>query len=157
MGLTQTQSNFYSYCDSHDYISESVLEEFRNKLEAEGNQHTLLFGLKKFVSDFCPKCGANGAFKFHFLGKLKHPDCGFSWYVDPGSYIGKQLKAVVSSGVEASFEMGDSTERRGEKAGCLTAIFGFLCGVSIRLPFALLMIPIQAVVSLTQQKPESGS
>jgi len=156
MGLTQTQSKFNSYCDSHDYISESVLEEFKNKLEAEGNQRTFLFGLEKFMPNTCPKCGTNGAFKWHFLGKLKHPDCGWSWYMGPGTYIGSQMKAVFRAGFEIGAEMSDDAEKKGEK-GILEAIFGFLCGVSIRLPFALLMIPIQAVVSLAQQKPESGS
>ena len=53
----------------------------------------------------------------------------------------------------------DVDKETGKQGGCLGAIGGFvggmLVGIIFRLPFALLMIPIQAFVSLSQNKPET--
>jgi hypothetical protein len=156
MGLTQTEREVISYCNSHDFISESILNKLGMKLEQEGNLAFLNIAMEKFREDSCPKCGVDGAFKWHFLGRLKHPDCGWAWYVGPGTYIGKQLKAVLLTGMGIGGQVTEDAEKKGER-GCLGAIFGFILGIIIRLPFALLMIPIQAIISIAQRKPESKS
>lgn len=152
MAFTSTQRELYKYCDNNDFISSEMIEDFRQRLNQEGNLRTLSWTLEKFVKDTpCPKCNASGAFKHHFLGKLTHPACSCSWYVTPGTYIGTQLKSVFRAGRDIGGDMSLDAEKKGEK-GYAEMFFGFLMGVAIRLPFAVLMIPIQSIVSLAQKK-----
>ena len=157
MGLTATQREVYAYCDKNDFVSADTIEEFKRRLEEENSVKTLSYALEKFVTGVCPKCGGAGAFKWHFLGKLRHPNCGWSWYVSPGTYIGAQLKGIFRTGMEIGGDVLADSEGKGESGGCLGAVFGFIMGVCFRLPFALLMMPIQAIVSLCQKKPGSSS
>lgn len=157
MALTNTEREVYDYCDKNDFVSADTIEEFKKRLEEEGNLYTLKYALEKFIDEACPKCGRTGAFKWHFLGKLNHPDCGWNWYADPGTYIVQQLKGVFRTGAEIGGEMIADSEKKGERGGCLEMIFGFILGVCFRLPFALLMMPIQAIVSLSQKNPGSSS
>lgn len=155
MSLTKTAKEFYQYCNTHEFIPESVIEKFKTRLEQEDNLMVLSVGLEKFRDDRCPNCNATGLFKWHFLGKLKHPDCGWSWFVGPGAYTGAQLRSVFRTGMEIGAEIHSDAEKKGEKGGCIGAFFGFFIGLGFRLPFALLMIPIQAIVSLSQSRPEA--
>ncbi|MCK5257292.1 MAG: hypothetical protein KAQ81_14770 [Deltaproteobacteria bacterium] len=157
MGLTATQKEVYAYCDKNDFVSADTIKEFKKRLEEEGNAKTLSYALDKLVTGACPNCNAAGAFKWHFLGKLSHPVCGSSWYVAPGTYMGRQMKGVFRTGIEIGGNIFEDSEKKGESGGCLGATFGFILGVCFRLPFALLMMPIQAIVSLCQKKPGSLS
>lgn len=157
MSLTTNAREFYKYRDSHDFISPQVLEGFRVKLEREGNIGSFNYGLEKFLDASCPNCNASGVFKWHFLGRLKHPECGWSWYVGIGTYAVEQLRAVFRTGMEISADAANDAEKRGEKHGCISIIFEVLLGVFLRLPFAILMIPIQAIFSIAQKKPEKRS
>lgn len=152
MALTQTEREFYEYCRNHEFIPAPILSGFTRRLEQEDNRIAISVGLDKFITDSCPNCNDSGAFKWHFMGKLRHPGCGWSWYVGPGTYAAAQLKAVFRTGMELGTEMGDDTDRRGEKGGCLGAIMGFIMGIFFRLPFALAMIPIQTIASLSQKQ-----
>lgn len=72
----------------------------------------------------------------------------------------KQLGDVLKIGLEAASDgWHDVDKQTGKEGGCLGAIGGFVGGmlisIAFRLPFALLMIPIQAVISLSQSKPEA--
>ncbi len=153
MSYTAMQREVVNYCDKNDFISNEIIEHFKQKLKQEDNVHTLIYALSKFVGGSCPKCGESGSFKWHFLGKLVHPKCGLTWYINPGAYIAAQLTAVFRTGVEIGVDAAEP-DKKGEGGGFIGGVFGFLMGVSIRLPFALLMIPIQAIVSLTQAKPD---
>lgn len=153
MALTPIAKEFWKYCDTHDFISLQIFNDFKNKLEQENNKVAFEVGLEKFLQGSCPNCNTPGAYKWHFMGKLKHPDCGWTWYLGPGKYVAEQLKAVFRAGFGLGSDMHEP-DKKGEGGGCLGAIFGFILGFFVRLPFALLMIPIQAVVSLTQQKPD---
>ena len=42
----------------------------------------------------------------------------------------------------------------GKGGSFFESIFGFIIGISIRLPFAICMIPVQAIVSVSQSKPK---
>jgi hypothetical protein len=157
MSLTSTQMEVYRYCDSSDFISPEAIESFKQRLMQEDPEHvgTLSYALEKFVDATCPKCNATGAYKFHFMGSLKHnPGCGWSWYVNPGTYSATQLGKVFHAGMSAGG--GIMSESKDKTSGCIGAIFGFIFGSLFRLFFAVLMIPIQAIVSLTQRKPENG-
>ncbi len=160
MSLTRTEREFFHYCDTHEFIPAEILGEFKERLEREENTVALSVGLEKFRTDICPNCSAAGEYKWHFLGKQNHPDCGWSWYISPGPYLVKQLGDVFKIGLEAaSYGYDDVDKQTGKKGGCFGAIGGFVGGmlisIAFRLPFALLMIPIQAVISLSQSKPEA--
>lgn len=151
MSFTQTQRELHELCGRSVFMSAEQIEAFSSRLKAEGNLASLVFALEKFRPAACPKCKAEGAYKWQFLGKLTHPECNKSWYVDPGTYIGSQLKAVFRTGAEIGGGMASDAEKKGEK-GYFEMFFGFVMGMMIRLPFALMMIPVQAVVSLSQSK-----
>jgi hypothetical protein len=153
MSLTQNQQAVYTYCDNNDFISPSKFEEFKSDLEAEDNLQTLSFAVEKFIQASCPKCNTEGLFKFHFLGKLNHPQCGQSWYVSPGTYMLKQLGSVFKSGMNIAAETSIDAEKKGEKQGFFATAFMFIIGFVFRLAVALVLIPIQIVVSLLQSKP----
>jgi SH3 domain-containing protein len=154
MAFTPTQKELHDLCDRNEFISKEEMASFMKRLEAEGNAYSFKFALEKFLLIDCPKCRASGAFKWHFLGKLSHPDCGRSWFVGPGEYIVAQLKAVFRTGGEIAGSAISDAEKKGE-SGFAGMIFGFLMGVMIRLPFAIMMIPIQAVVSLCQSNKDN--
>jgi len=73
-----------------------------------------------------------------------------------GAYIAFQLASVVHTGVRA----GGSNERRigsqGRARGWISAVVGFLMAAVFRLALAVVLIPIQAIVSLSQAKPSEG-
>lgn len=151
MGLTATEKGVFTYFQNNDFVSLEVIDTFRNKLKEEGNSGILLLAIEKFVKEACPKCGTSGFYKHHFLGKLTHPDCGCSWYMSPGTYIGTQLKSVFRAGRDIGGDMAMDAEKKGEK-GIFEMLFGFIMGAAFRLPFAVIMIPIQSIVSLSQKK-----
>lgn len=155
MAFKKTKMEFYNY-HTHEFVSDSVIADFRNKLEQDANLQSLSYDLKKFRYTTCPKCNGSGAFKWHLFGKLKHSDCGWSWYVGPGTYILAQFKAAFRTGVKIGGALLDSTEEKGKKVGCSAATAGFVLWFCIRLPYALIiMVPIQTILYLTQKKPES--
>ena len=151
MTLTPTEHELYDYCRNNDFVSQEKTEAFRQRLTQEGNPKSLAYALGDFIPGACTKCNASGMFKWHFLGKLTHPSCSKSWYVPPGTYIGRQLGAVFRTGGELAGGAISDAEKKGEK-GYAEGIFSFLIGATFRLVFAVLMIPIQAVVSLSQKK-----
>ena len=162
MSLTRQQMEFYQLCDRNDYLSPEQVEHHKGVLEQLGSDghQTFSIALEKFLDDVCPKCDAKGLFKFHFMGQLKHrPGCEWSWYVGPGTYAAAQMSGVFRAGAEMGGGMMADAEKKQESGGCIYAIFGFIFGALFRLVFAVLMIPVQAVVSLTQRKPndEGGS
>lgn len=104
MSLTLKQRELYQYCDQNDYVAHEMVEKFRKELEQEGRESvkSLSFALEKFVENACPKCNAEGLFKFRFLGRLVHnPGCNWTWYVKPGTYAVAQLSKVFHAGMEA--------------------------------------------------------
>ena len=152
MGLTVAQKEVYDYCDKNDFVSPEAIETFKKRLQVEGNVNTLAYALEKFEAAQCPACNAKGAYKWRFLGKLAHPTCKVSWYVSPGTYIVRSLKAVFRAGVGAGGEMGFAKDKKGESGGWFGFLFGFLFGIIFRGIFAVITIPIQAAVSLSQKK-----
>ena len=106
----------------------------------------------------CPKCGDTDWFEWKFLGKLTDPICGHSWYAGSGLYCLMQLRAVLAAGGKLSKHMSSGTSG-GEGAWIAKAmgwILGLIFGISFRLAFGVLMIPIQAMVGLCQPKKEKA-
>jgi hypothetical protein len=151
MTLTSTEKELYDYCRNNEFVSAEKIEKYRQRLTEEGNPKSLAYALGNFIPGACTKCDASGMFKWHFLGKLTHPPCSRSWYVPPGTYIGRQMGAVFRAGGEMAGEAISDAEKKG-KSGYADGIFSFIMGAIFRFVFAVLMIPIQAAVSLSQKK-----
>lgn len=151
MALTPKQAAFYQFCGAQEFIAPDQLELWRQELEKEGNLQTVGFGLEEFLETACQSCGASGHFRWHFLGRMSHPGCGWSWYADPGTYIVEQFRRSFRAGMEVGADA--ASDSRGGASGCLGGLFGFLIGSITRLTFAVFLLPVQAVVSLTQAKP----
>lgn len=151
---TPKENEFFELCEKTNFISTETLARFKQELEREGNLSMLLACLDQyhFVSETCVKCHGTGVFKWGFLGKLAHPDCGWAWYVTPGMYIQEQLKEVFRSGFGAAGDARKDAKKKGE-SGIIVMILSFVFGVFFRLVFAIIGIPIQIIVSLTQKKP----
>ncbi len=149
---TSTENAVFDFFKRNEYASPSVIDEFQQRLKAEGDNVTFNAATLDFIANECPNCGAVGLFRFHFLGKLKHPDCNTEWCVRPGTYALRQLRSVVYAGASFGSDTADSAKKKGEK-GVFEGIFGFIVGAIFRLVLAITLIPIQAVVSLIQSKP----
>jgi hypothetical protein len=152
MSLTATEQEVYDYCRNNEFVSADTIEKFRQRLNQEGNLKTLSYALSDFTNAACPKCNVAGAFKWHFLGKLSHPACNRAWYVSPGTYIAKSIKDIFRTGFEVGGHAGFEKDKKGESGGFFGFILGFIMGIAFRAPFAAIMMPIQAVVSLSQKK-----
>lgn len=147
MVFTNTQEELQHYCAENEYISLNMIESFSQRLEQEKKGKTLSKALREHIRGQCPDCGAAGAFKWHFLGQLKHPECG-SWYVGHGIYLRRQLRAVLKESVGATL---------GSRGGCLEAIFSFFLVITIGIPLIVLLIPTRAIASFMQSKAKAKS
>lgn len=129
------------------------MQHFVSRLQAAGKPPAIVVGLSNFTGQACPRCGERGQFKIHFLGRLEHPSCGRQWYIGPGSYIGFQAGQIFRSGLQAGGAMKDETDRKNDRAGgWINGIFMFLFVAVFRAALAVVLIPIQAAVSLAQSK-----
>jgi hypothetical protein len=148
------ERSWYRLCSSSDFISAAAVDQYTGQLKATGNHAAIAVGLSDFSGETCAKCGAFGQFKIHFLGRLQHPDCGASFYIGPGAYMLFQLGQVFHTGIRAGGSMKDDADRKGDRSGgIINGIFGFLFVAVFRASLAVVLIPIQVVVSLTQSKP----
>lgn len=148
------EKGWYRLCNSSDFIPQSTVEQYTDQLKATRNHVAIAVGLSNFTGETCPKCGSRGQFKIHVLGSLRHPDCSANWYIGPGSYILYQLGQIFHTGIRAGGSMKDDADRKGDRSGgIVNAIFGFLFVAVFRAALAVVLIPLQAVVSLAQSKP----
>lgn len=150
MESTENQKEFWDFAENADFISFEKIKEFNLKLKEEDNADTWYYGLKvlNFTKCKCPSCKTEGYFKSNFFGKLNHPDCNYSWHMNPFKYLGIQLKKAFNVGVSFGAQ-----EKDGEKPGCITSIFLFLFGFIIRLPFSIVLTLIESIMYLTNKKP----
>ncbi len=101
----------------------------------------------------CPKCGQMDWFEWKFLGKLSDPVCGHSWYVGPGQYTLRQIRATFGAMAKGVRYMNKDVHGEGAWIAKILGVFGgAVIGFVFRLPFALIMIPIQAAVSWSQAR-----
>jgi hypothetical protein len=149
------EKRWFALCDANSFISTAEAASFSAQLKGVGGTAVYVVALRKFISTQCPRCGASGHFKAKFLGGLRHPDCKAEWYVGPGSYILFQLTQTFHGGAVVSSGLQDKAKDRAEHI--MNGIFGYVFGFVIRGVLALFLIPIQAVVSLSQSKPTASS
>ena len=147
MKTTQTQKEVEDFFYANEYVSPSTIETFKEKLSKESGRKglkTLSTALKDFANEQCPNCGVAGSYKWHFLGKLHHPDCGFFWYVRHKTYVKHWIKATLKAGVE----MGGAT-----RGGCLDALYNLFLTIVIGIPLVIVIVPIRVIVSIKQGRP----
>jgi hypothetical protein len=156
--LDALEKAWYGLCNSSEFIPEETVRYYREQLFARRKHVTQMIGLSDFSEGCCPRCpSAAGHYTIHFLGQLKHPDCGTEWYIGPGSYIAFQLASIFHSGARAGGAMKSESDRKGEGGvGWLHAILGFLFVGICRAMLACVLIPIQAIVSLSQGNKASS-
>jgi hypothetical protein len=151
---SDAEKAWYQFCDMSEFISLDIAREFFERLKGTvGSMAAYYVGLHKFYQMDCPSCGVPGYFKAHFLGAVSHPACGARWYVSPGAYIGYQVADVYHSGLRAGGAMKHNADRKGDRASIVDGLIGFLFGVVFRGALAAALIPVQAVVSLSQANP----
>jgi hypothetical protein len=61
---------------------------------------------------------------------------------------------VVHTGIRAGGSIKDDSDRKGERGGWVAGVLGFTMAAVFRLALAVVLIPIQAIVSLSQSKPD---
>jgi hypothetical protein len=92
-------------------------------------------------------------FEWKFLGKLTDPVCGHSWYADSVIYTKRQLDATFEMVRRCAKYFNSGVSGQGAWFGKLLGGFmGLVLGLGMRLPYAVLMVPIQAVVRSVNQK-----
>lgn len=148
MASSETETAFYQLCSDNDFLSAKTVKDFQSKFQAEGKLTTMQLALEKFIPACCPSCKTEGVFKWYFLGKLKHPSCNTSWYVNPSTYILRQFKSALFTGRNVAGYISQDN-------GWIVTLLGFVVGSLVRLPLVFIIVPVQAVVSLNQTLPDS--
>jgi uncharacterized protein YecT (DUF1311 family) len=156
VSVNEEERAWFRLCDSSEFISISLANEHWERLKAaKSNPAVYIIGLHPFFESSCPHCGEEGHFKGRFLGWVRHPQCGCTWYVRPLCYMGKQLAGVYHSGLRAGGSVKEQADRKGDRfGGWMQGFLAFYIVAALRLMLALLLIPIQAAVSLAQSKPK---
>jgi uncharacterized protein YecT (DUF1311 family) len=112
------------------------------------------FDDKVAIKTICPNCGALDWFEWRFLGRLKDPVCGRTWYAGSGIYALMQIRAGFGAGGKFAKHL-NSQIGNGEGAWIAKGLgwcTGMLLGLAIRLEFGVMMIPVQALAGLFQPK-----
>ena len=151
---TPLEKEWYGICNGSDFIPKHIVDYYVAALSAEGSHAAIVVGLSDFTAHTCPKCGDEGQFKIHFLGRLDHPEPGCNWtgYMGTGSYIGFQIVKILHCGIRAGGSMKEDSDKEGESGGWINAIFGFLFVGMFRAALAVVLIPLHTIVALCQPK-----
>jgi hypothetical protein len=152
MGMLREDPGGYFAAGYHDARSGKKFSPLYNEGRKEAAELNPFDG-KVAIKTICPNCGALDWFEWKFLGKLKDPICGYSWYAGSGTYALMQVRAAFGAG--SRFTKYLTSGISGEGAWIAKALgwfIGTLLGIAIRLEFGLLMIPIQAAGALFQSK-----
>lgn len=108
--------------------------EFRGADDSKMIAAWHVYGRINYLPYQCPKCGVQGVFRWGFLGKLSHPDCGASWHVGPLEYVAMRMR-------KASRGFGKSIKEN---------LFVLALIIFIELPIVLVVFsPVQLVAKLT--------
>ena len=132
----------------------SVPDKPRPRANAELNP----FDDEIAVRTWCPNCGDTDWFEWKFLGKLTDPICGYTWYAGSGMYTMRQIRAIFGMAKKMVKYLSHGASGEGAWiARVLGGFVGVVVGIAFRLPFAMIMIPIQAIVRLSTQKSAGSS
>lgn len=141
-----------SYDLNLDFVSLDTFNGLAKKAESEGELDSFNFTYNtstKYKKYTCPKCGAVGFFKVRFLGKLLHSDCGWTGYMDSGTYFLYQLKSAYISGFE--FTMIFQDEKK-DGPGIIGILVSLLWGLFVRLPIGIVLLIINIILNITNKQ-----
>lgn len=85
------------------------------------------------------------------MGKLKHPECGNSWYVSPKTYISRSFSEGIRFGSEAARDKSGDGLLSLLKI-IVSSVAGGIGGFTWTLTWGIVLFPIQAIISLSQKK-----
>jgi hypothetical protein len=148
--IDPSEKAWFALCEASKFIPDAIVSQYQRVLLAQGNQGSFHVGLSKFTAHTCPRCGAVGQFRVHFLGRLQHPDCGWEGYMGTGSYIGFQFLQTLHTGYRAGGGIKAQGDKKGEQHTWVSALFGFVIVAIFRAAAAVVLIPIHIIVSLCQ-------
>ncbi len=146
--LDASEKTWYALCNSSDFIPEEIVSRYQEALFARGKHVTIAVGLSDFTAHVCPRCVASGQFKTHFLGRLRHPSCGWTGYIGTGSYIAFQFAQTIHSGIRAGGSVKEDADKKGEKHSWVTGLFVFLFVGVFRAAAAVVLVPLHLHISL---------
>jgi len=145
------ESQWYALCDGLEFIPKDIVDRFIAALNAAGSQVAAIIGLSPFTSHTCPVCGKSGHFRIHFLGRLKHPSCGWEGYMKTGSYIAHQIAQIFHTGTRAAAGVDSEAKKKGE-TNWIANILVFLFVAIARAMAAVVLIPLHIILVLSQSK-----
>lgn len=153
--ISELKKEILTYFHKKEYISDTEVIEIKNKLKEKKNL-TLFYSLfNKYVYHACPNCKSTGFFKWHFWGKLVHPNCDWYWYSNPRAYIRRQFNRFFKMSIDLGVEAANISEKEG-KNGVVSGILGFIVGIILSIPIVLTIIPIQAILYFDQRIPNKN-
>lgn len=151
--LSELERLWYALCERSEFIPQDEVATYTKALVAGGKTAAVHVGLSKFTQQACLDCNAEGQFKVHFLGLLRHTGCGWTGYMGPLPYIVFQFVQVIHTGIKAGGSMKDSADSKG---GWMDGLFGFVFGAAFRAVSAVVLIPLHMLVGLAQKRqPQS--
>jgi len=147
------ESQWYRLCDESEFIPKETVDRCRAILHAAHSDVAAIIGLSAFTSHTCPRCGKSGHFRIHFLGRLKHPGaCNWEGYMKTGSYISHQIAQVYHTGIRTAGAIDSQAKKKGESGNWMQNILGFLFVAICRALAAIFLIPLHAIVALSESK-----
>jgi len=148
MSFTKLEEKTHAIFEEAEYVPSDVVYELGQALSEEDNEVTLSLILHKFERFECPRCGDEGAFRWHFLGELTHPECGWTGYVSFGHYLKRQVVSSWRVGTDLGGGMisgNDQNDMTTVILGLFFFLMGTMIGMCMRLPFAILGLPIHLI------------
>ena len=153
MDLSDRGREFLELCERGDFIPFTWVDELEAAAQSGDYELHAIWdtaGAKHFVPGGCLVCGTTGMFRWHFLGRLHHPECGRRWLVTPGVYLKRQLTAIFKWSF-AGFTTGSDDKSGGFFMRLIVRLvvvaFFLSLGLFVRLPLAIAIASMQALIS----------
>ncbi|HEY6253714.1 MAG TPA: ankyrin repeat domain-containing protein [Candidatus Angelobacter sp.] len=152
---SELERAWYRLCNSSGFIPDGIVKQYICALQSssESGSVAIAVGLSNFASYTCPRCGACGYFKIHFLGRLYHAgQCGWAGYLALGSYMAFQFRQIIHSGVRFGGSMKADAETKADRSGgWIYGITGFLFATIFRAAATIVLVPIHIIVAVWQK------
>lgn len=146
--LSDLERTWNRVCDTSTFIPDDKVQYFVERLNSAKRHGTVILGLAGFTKQTCLKCGESGQFKIRLLGRIEHASCGQTWYIGPLTYTRFQFLQVLQAGVLVVGIAREDADREGDRTGgWVNGVFAFFLVTAFRAVLAVVLIPIQAIVS----------
>ena len=135
-----------------DFISMDQIAGLTQTAEQKGELDQLAYTYKtstKYIKETCPQCGSQGFFRVSIFGRMHHPSCNWSGYMESGNYFLYELKCSYNSGIEFVMIFHDQKK---EGPGLLGILISLLWGLLVRLPIGIILVIINIILHLTKRR-----